>query len=168
MSETTTYVNWYEARRMRAWELSQQGWKPIRIAEALGVTPGAVSQWLAKAEALGPIALTAQKATGAPPRLTAEQLARLPDLLRQGAVAHGFVGNVWTSERVAVLIERIFHVRYAASHVRRLLKRLGWSRQKPVRRATQRDEAAIATWAEERYPELKKMPKRGPHPAICR
>jgi transposase len=114
------------------------------------------------------MALTAQKATGAPPRLTAAQLAHLPDLLRQGAEAHGFVGDVWTSDRVAVLIERTFGVRYVASHVRRLLKQLGWSRQKPIRRATQRDEAAIATWAEERYPALKKMPKRGAHPAVYR
>jgi transposase len=168
MSAVSTYTDWREARRFRAWELFQQGWKPIRIAEALGVTPGAVSRWFAKAEAVGPIALAAKKAAGASPRLTAEQLARLPALLRQGAVAHGFTGNVWTSERVAVLIERTFDVRYAASHVRRLLRKLGWSRQKPIRRATQRDEEAIATWAEERYPELKKMPKRGQDPAVYR
>lgn len=168
MSDISTYTDWREARRFRAWELYQHGWKPIRIAEALGVSPAAVSQWFAKADAEGPTALEARTASGAPPRLTAEQLAHLPDLLRQGAVAHGFTGDVWTSERVANLIERTFDVRYHPSHVRRLLKQLGWSRQKPIRRATQRDEAAIATWAQERYPALKKMPKRGADPAVYR
>ena len=159
MASPSSYTDWREARRFRAWELFQQGWKPIRIAEALGVTPGAVSQWLKTVRCFGVEALRARPLPGATPRLTAEQLAALPGLLLQGAEAHGFAGNVWTSPRVAELIEHTWGIRYHPSHVRRLLRSLGWSAQKPILRATQRDEAAIVRWAKERYPALKKMPK---------
>lgn len=161
MATVSPFTDWREARRFRALELYQQGWKRIRIAEALGVSPAAVSQWLAKVAAAGPTALEARKAAGPSPRLTPAQLATVPALLTRGAKAYGVVGDVWTSERVAEVIAREFGVRYHPSHVRRLLKHLGWSRQKPRRRATQRDEAAIATWAQERYPALKKCQSEG-------
>src|SRR5574341_479165 len=70
--------NWREARRLRAWELTQKGWKQKDIAEALGVSGGAVSQWLKQARTEGPEALRHRKGSGAKPRLTQEQIAQLP------------------------------------------------------------------------------------------
>ena len=75
-----------------------------------------------------------------------------------GAEAYGFRGAVWTRQRVAQVIHREFGVRYHPAHVSRLLRAIGWSRQKPIQRASQRDEAAIRAWQEERFPELKKAP----------
>jgi transposase len=66
---------------------------------------------------------------------------------------------VWTSQRVATVIQREFGVGYHRAHVSRLLRQLGWSVQKPVRRATQRDEAAIECWTTERWPALFAKPK---------
>ena len=91
--------------------------------------------------------------------MSTEQLARLPDLLRRGAEAYGFRGQVWTRGRVAAVLQLAFGVSYHPVHVGRLLKAIRWSPQKPVRRARQRDEAAIAPWRDDTWPAIKKGPK---------
>jgi transposase len=82
-----TQLDWRDGRRRRAWELKQLGWKQTAIATALGVTPGAVSQWLKRARTQGVEALVGHPAAGPTPRLTAEQRAQIPALLAQGAPA---------------------------------------------------------------------------------
>jgi transposase len=152
--------DWKEGRRLRALELFETGWKAIRIAAALGVTRGAVSQWLAAAREGGKQALRHRPLPGATPKLTADQRAQIPELLSKSAETYGFVGDVWTTKRVATVIARTFGVRYHPAHVSRLLRQIGWTVQKPIRRATQRDEAAITAWREERWPSLKAKPPR--------
>jgi transposase len=152
----TEPTNWREGRRLRAWELSQQGWRPQRIAEALGVTPGAVSQWLKRAREGGASALRERKPPGKAARLTPAQQAQAPELLRRGAPAFGFAGERWTQKRVRAVLQREFGVTYHPSHISRLLARWGWSRQRPARRARQRDEAAIQTFREATFPALEK------------
>ena len=88
--------------------------------------------------------------------LTLEQQAQLVALLLEGAEAFGFRGDVWTCRRVAQLIRDPFAVSYHPAHVSRILAHLGWTPQKPIIRATQRDEAALAAWYDERWPMLKK------------
>lgn len=151
-------ADWREGRRLRAWALHQQGWKQNAIAQALGVTPGAVSQWIARGKDGGRAALRNRKSPGAPRRLTTEQRTLLPSLLARGAQAFGFRGDIWTRARIAALIKREFGISYHRDHIGRLLSEIGWSLQKPVERATQRDEAAIARWRDERWPVLKKKP----------
>jgi transposase len=149
-------TDWKEGRRLRAWELSQAGWSQAAIAEALGVTPGAISQWLSRAKEGGVAALYKSKTPGPKPRLSAEQRARLPELLARGAEAYAFRGDIWTRSRVAEVIWRESGVRHTPTHVGRILRDCGWSLQKPIRRACQRDEEAIRRWQEERWPEVKK------------
>jgi len=153
-------TDWREARRFRAWELKKQGWKQKDIAAALGVTKGAVSQWVSRAAEEGVEGLRTRKPTGKPPRLSPEQRAELPRLLEQGAPAFGFRGALWTLPRVTDLIRRQFGISYHPSHVGRILVRCGWSPQKPRQRAVQRDEEAIQRWREERWPAIKKRPRR--------
>ena len=153
-------ADWREERRKRAWTLKEQGWRQKDIAEALGVSEGAVSQWLKRGREGGVEALNAHPPKGVAPRLTAEQKAQMPQLLAKGAEAYGFRGDVWTARRVAEVIHRTFGVRYHRDHVGRLLRGAGWSRQQPIERATQRDEAAIKDWYEQRWPALKKKPRR--------
>ena len=143
-------------RRWRAVELYQAGWTQRDIAEALGVTKGAISQWLKALEAGGLDALRAQPRPGGPPKLRADQLRLLPDCLSHGAEAYGFRGEIWTCARVAWVIEQEFGICYHPAHVSRLLKRLQWTPQQPVQRASQRDEAQIEAWRTEVWPELKK------------
>lgn len=154
-----TLPNWKEARRLQAWRLKENGWPQRQIAEAMGVSAAAVSQWLKRARNGGPTALRHRPPPGAPRRLATEQLARLPELLRRGAEAYGFRGQVWTRKRVAEVIRVTFGVMYHPTHVGRLLKALRWSPQKPMRRARQRDEAAIARWRDETWPGIKKGPR---------
>ena len=153
--------NWKEARRLQAWHLKQQGWPQCQIAEALGVSAAAVSQWVKRARMGGPQALRHQPPPGAPRRLAPDQLARLPGLLHRGPEAYGFRGQVWTRPRVAEVIRVTFGVVCHPTQVGRLLKALRWSPQKPMRRARQRDEAAIAHWRDETWPAIKRGRKLG-------
>ena len=153
-------ADWREERRKRAWALKEQGWRQKDIAEALGVSEGAVSQWLKRGREGGVEALGAHPPKGVPARLSAEQRAQIPAWLAKGAEAYGFRGDVWTARRVAEVIHRTFGVRYHRDHVGRLLREAGWSRQHPIERATQRDEQAIKDWYEQRWPALKKKPRR--------
>ena len=149
-------ADWREARRLQAWKLAEKGWKQKTIAQALGVSAGAVSQWLKKARRDGVESLRHRKGGGPKAHLKAEQIEGLPNLLNQGAAAHGFRGDVWTRGRVGTLIKRHFGVQFSLSHVGRLLQQMGWSRQQPIERASQRDEAAIERWRTEKWPELEK------------
>src|SRR5918911_549897 len=155
-SSSGRVMDWREGRRLRAWELHEDGWKQCAIAAALGVTPGAVSQWFKRARLAGPAALRRHPAPGPAPKLTTKQRAGLPALLARGAEAFGWRGNVWTAPRVAVLIQDTFGVRYHPAHLSRVLRAIGWSPQKPRRRASQRNAAEIAAWFAERWPALKK------------
>src|SRR5918992_2894671 len=94
-------TNWNEARRFQAWHLKQQGWSQRQIAEALGVSEGAVSQWMTRARNGGAEALRHRPPPGAPSRLTDTQRAHLPTLLQRGPEAYGFRGELWTRGRIA-------------------------------------------------------------------
>lgn len=158
--------DWKEARRFQGWHLMQQGWSQCEIAEALGVSEGAVSQWRTRAREGGLEARRQRPRSGAPRRLTADQLARLPVLLHQGAEAYGFRGQVWTCGRIAAVIRLEFGISYHPVHVGRLCQAIGWSPQKPARRARQRDEAAIARWREDTWPALKRGRRPSSKPSI--
>ena len=86
-TNTTEPQNWREYRRLRVWEMHQQGQRQQAIAAALGLTQGAVSQIIARARVGGVEALRHHKPPGAKPRLTAAQKADLLAKLRQGASA---------------------------------------------------------------------------------
>jgi transposase len=150
--------DWKEARRWRALELAEQGWRQRRIAEALGVSEAAVSQWMTSVQEQGSQALQARPRPGAPAWLTEAQVKMIPEFLWHGAEAYGFRGDFLTCARIAKIIEEEFGVSYSKAHVSRLMKRLKWSPQKPVERASQRDEGQIAQWRIDVWPELKKRP----------
>jgi transposase len=83
---------------------------------------------------------------------------RLLELLAQGPAAFGFEGDAWTLPRVTKLIKSEFGVRHHPAHVSKILRRCGWSIQKPIVRGRERDEAAIAQWKEEHGREPNKSP----------
>jgi transposase len=152
--------HWREARRFQAWRLKQKGWAQRQIADALGVSEGAISQWLTRARNGGMGALRHRPPPGAPCRLAEEQRARLPALLQRSPETSGCRGQVWTRRRVAEVIRLECGVLSHPTHVGRLLNALRWSPQKPMRRARQRDEAAIARWRTETWPAINKGRKR--------
>ena len=159
-----TPSNWEEARGRQAWRLKQQGWPQRQIAEALGVSEGAVSQWMTRAREEGPDALRHRPPPGAPRRLSADHLAQWPDLVPRGPQAYGFRGALWTRGRSAAVIQLAFGIASHPRHVGRVCQAIRWSPQQPARRARQRDEAAIAQWHDETWPALNRgrQPKRNP------
>jgi transposase len=154
-----------EWRRLRAWELHGEGWSGKDIAAALKVSAGAVSGWLKRARAGGVEALRRHPAPGPTPKLTVEQRAQLPAILAKGAEAYGFVGDVWTTKRVAVVIQRMLGVGYHPAHVSRVLRQEGLSVQKPIQRASQRDERQVTAWRDEIWPALQAKPVRRTGPS---
>jgi transposase len=147
-----------EARRRSVIALLKQKLSLHEIARRLGCHASSVLRWRDAWRAGGAKALQAKPAPGRPPRLNAQQKARLVHLLTQGARAHGYRTELWTTQRIAELIARHLGVRYHRNHVGKLLYQLGWSPQKPARRAVERDEAAIAAWKRTGWPRGNKTP----------
>jgi transposase len=159
MKNTISYKS-TKQRRLAAMALLEQGWSGSKVARHFGVTPGAISQWKAAYQRYGPDGLKATPHTGRPPKLTAGQLERLEKLLLRGPENHGYANGLWTLSRVAAVIHKHFGVPYDASSVWYVLARMGWSCQKPERRARKRDENAIVSWRKNDWPQIKKRPKK--------
>ena len=147
-----------ERRRRRAVELLQSGHSLSAVARTLGAAVSAVWQWRETFRRKGPPGLAAKPAPGRPRKLTVRQRQRLPRLLASGARAYGYSNDLWTTRRIAHVIERELGVDYHPAHVSRILADLKWSCQKPERRALERNEAAIAHWKRYRWVEIKKKP----------
>lgn len=145
-----------ERRRLRAVALLEEGHSQAEVARRVGCHPSSVTRWRAAMERAGPEALRPKPACGRPPKLTAQDKARLVQYLLEGPMEHGYHTDIWTTKRMAELIERKFSVSYHRDHVGRLLHWLGWSHQKPKRRALQRDEEAIQQWKRQGWPRIKK------------
>jgi transposase len=142
-----------ERRRRRAVELVTQGEDRGAVARILGVHPKTLARWLRLARQ--PDGLGARPLPGPTPGLSDEQLRQLEQLLVQGAKAHGWHNQLWTAARVARVIERHFGRRYHPEHVRKLLKRrLGWTSQKPRRKARERDDKEVSRWLGDEYPRI--------------
>jgi transposase len=148
-----------EVRRLRAAELFTAGVRQAEVARQLEVSAQAVSVWHRRWQAGGTDGLRSKGPSGPAPRLTDQQLATVEQALLEGAAANGFVGELWTLERVGVVIERLSGVQHHPAHVWALLRhRLGWTVQRPRRRAAERDQAAIDRWVKEDWPRILQTP----------
>ena len=145
-----------EARRLRAVDLLRDGKSNTEVARLVGVSLSSVKRWKRAAAEGGSEALAAKPNRGRPPRLTPEQKQELAQIVRAGPLAAGFRNNLWTCRRVAQVIRQRYGVEYHRDHVGRVLHALGFTQQKPQRRATQRDEAAIEHWRTQEWERIKK------------
>lgn len=150
-----------EARRKRGVELYKQDWNQYEIADALGVTQPSVSKWISAEAVGGEKALTSHPPPGREKKITVEELKELGLLLLSSPSRYGFEGELWTSPMVTELVRLRFGVRYHPGNVRKILRQMGFSPQKPVKRAVQRDEEAISKWTREEWPRIKKKSKSG-------
>ena len=145
-----------ERRRRRAVELVGKGHTQMEVAEMVGCSQGSVSRWLQLA-VRGADGLLSKPHPGRERFLTEEQEHELGELLAQGARTHGWQNDLWTCPRVKVLIQRRFGIDYHVDHVRKILVlRLGWTSQRPERRARERKEDEIERWRSVEFPRLKK------------
>ncbi len=145
-----------EQRRLQAISLLDKGLAPVEVSRRIGVDRRSVRRWKATYRRKGPQALKAKPIPGRPPKLTHRQRKRLERYLLKGPRAAGFSTDLWTCPRITTLIQNEFNAHYHADHVGRLLHSLGWSPQKPERRAIERDERAIKNWIRYKWPRIKK------------
>jgi transposase len=145
-----------QQRRFRAAKLFSRGLTKAEVAHRLEVSAQSAGRWHALWEARGVEGLRKAGRAGRKPRLDADQLQELEVALRQGPRVLGYDTPLWTAPRIADLIHRQTGVRFHADHVYRLLQKLGWSCQRPVGRALERDERAIRRWKQQRWPDIKK------------
>jgi transposase len=149
-----------ERRRLEAVRLLRQGLNQSEVARRLRVVRQTVARWAALERQGGARALRQAGRAGRKPRLTTRQKSRLEQRLLAGPERLGYETSLWTSERVADLIEQEFGVRYHPGHVWKILVSLGWSCQRPAGRALERNEEAIRHWKKVTWPDIKKKPKK--------
>ncbi|MBX7215312.1 MAG: winged helix-turn-helix domain-containing protein [Thermoflexales bacterium] len=147
-----------DERRQRGLALLRDGLSAKQVASRLGASVRTVQRWAKAAKAGKP---RARKRPGPKPRLKVQQVQRLARQLKRGARAHGYAEDHWTLDRIAHLIWTLFGVRFHPSGVWWVLQRMGWSSQKPIRQAVQRDDAAIECWIETDWPRIKKVARVG-------
>ena len=138
-------------------KLVEEGRSQTAIAQLLGCSQSWVSKFLKRYRTEGHSALKVRHAPrGKASRLSAVQFEGLAQLLLEGALHHGFPTDNWTRERIAALIRQQFSISYHPSHISKLMRRLGFTLQKPRRRSFKKDEAQVRQWREQTLPDLKK------------
>jgi transposase len=147
-----------ERRRKRAAQLFRQGKPQAEVVRELEVSRQSVSRWHADWRAGGAQALRGAGRAGRLPLLDEADLKRVTRQLTKGPLANGYATDMWTLARVGEVIEAETGVVYHQSHVWRILRQMGWSRQRPARRAIERNDDAIATWVKKDWPRVKKTP----------
>jgi transposase len=148
-----------EERRLQAVrEVEVEGATPASVAKKYKVEVGTIYRWCGRYRKDKKSGLKARPTPGAPPRLSEQQLAALEKLLIKGAKACGFANDLWTCPRIKELIKNRFKVDYHVDHIVRLLARMGWSAQRPTKRALERDDKRIREWVKNDLPRIKKKP----------
>lgn len=145
-----------EATRRLAVQKVLSGWTQASVADILGVHPVTVAKWMARYRAQGEAGLVAKPTPGRPRFLTPEQDRQVRAWLAQKPTAHGFRTDLWTARRVAELIRRNFGVAFHPNYLREWLTKRGYSPQRPMRRARQRNEEAIVHWVANDWPRIQK------------
>jgi transposase len=145
-----------EDRRRRALALLKTGLSLNEVGRRIHCAASSVMRWFKAWRRGGAKALRVGASPGRPPKLRPAERRRLVKLLLKGPLAHGYRTNLWTTARIAEVIQREFGVDYHRDHMGRLMRHLGWSHQKPETRAVERDEEAIERWKRKDWPRVKK------------
>lgn len=148
-----------ESRRLEAARLLREGSSQAEVARRVGVHRQSVSRWAKELGASGIKGLRKAGRAGRKPLLSVADRRRVERKLKQGAQARGYETALWTTSRVADLIEEECGVKHHPAHVWRILQEMGWSCQRPAKRALERDEGKIERWKKKRWPKLKKKPR---------
>jgi len=139
--------------------MSLDGYSTGEIARRLKVHRSGVPIWIRNWNEHGETALWEGHRSGRPVELTLNQRQKLADILDSGPLAYGLETGIWTSPLVAQVIREEFDCSYHPGHVRKLLRRLGYSVQRPTTRLVQADLGQKRKWTRYTYPNLKKTPK---------
>lgn len=139
--------------------MSLDGHTTGEIAQHLKVHRSTVPLWIEHWNRYGEEGLWEGQRSGRPAGLDEDQRQRLRDILDSGPVAYGLETGIWTSPLVSRIIHDEFDQDYHPGHVRKLLRRLGYSVQRPTTRLVQANAKQQRKWVRYTYPNLKKTPK---------
>lgn len=145
-----------EARRLKAAAYFKEGKAQIWIARHFNVSRPTAHDWYWRWQKKGTEGLKATKPSGVQPKLLKSKLVKVEKILLQGPSKAGYSTPLWTLPRIAEVIKKETKISYHPGHVSKLLHVLGWSSQKPVRIARERDEKAIANWKKDIWPAIQK------------
>jgi transposase len=145
-------------RRVRAGRLLLKGKAPAKVAEEVGAPRQTVYRWLGVLQEQGIDGLRVMSKGGRPSLMSDKQVEELREALLAGPMANGYGTDLWTLKRVRLLIEKRFGITYSDVTVWRILGSMGFSSQKPEKRAIERNEEAVAKWKRHDLPALKKKP----------
>lgn len=148
-----------ERIRMEAGERFAAGASNAEIAKELRVTVRSVQRWRRTWQNAGAGGLRSAGPASLP-KLSDALFTVLEQELDKGPVAHGWPDQTWTLSRIKTLIGRRFHKSFTLSGIAQMLRRHGWSHQVPARRATERDDAAVAGWVKETWPSAEEQRRR--------
>jgi len=150
-----------EQLRLAAVKRVEAGESPEQVAAGLGINRRTIYRWLSAYHYGGEEALKARPIPGKPPKLDGKQMQKLARILRaRNPLQLGFPFALWTLAMVRELIRREFGVRLSEVSVGRVLRRLGFSPQRPLYRAWQQDPVLVARWRETDYPRIEARAKR--------
>ena len=145
-----------ETRRRLAGRLLLEGRKIGEVMKIVEASESSVKRWKRAVKEGGMEALKAKPHPGPTPRLNAAQKRKLVRLLLAGPIKAGYHNELWTCARVAEVIGKKLQVFYHPCHVWKILRRLGWTSQKPEQQARESDDAAIERWRKRDWPRIKK------------
>lgn len=145
-------------RRRRALALLDEGHSLTTVARKIGCAPSSVMRWRNLRNEKGDEVFNVRLPPGRPSRLNAKQLKKLERILLKGPLACGYKTDLWTTQRIADVIKSEFGVSYHRDNIGRMMKKLGWSHQKPDRRAIEQKKDQVEKWKNEDWPRVKKTP----------
>jgi transposase len=152
-----------EKRRFHAIRLLEQGYGPTEVSTILGADRRTVQRWQERFRERGEGGIRSKPHLGPHPKLDTQQLERLGQMLLKGPLAHGFSTDLWTGGRVCQLVHKHFGISYHPCHIPRVLRAMGWSPQRPERKAYERNASSVDRWTRQRWTFLKKSPEgKGP------
>jgi transposase len=149
-----------ELRRLEAADLFERGWDNTAVGAHFGVTRQSVSCWRRTWKKDGAGGLMSTGPPGPKPLVAPEQLTTLVEAMLAGPRSYGFASDMWTCPRVGAVIKDLTGVAYHPGHIWKLLDQLGWSKQRPGKKALERDEAAIDRWREVEWPRILRNARR--------
>jgi transposase len=150
-----------EQFRKDAIQRIRDGEKPSAVIASYGFSRTSIYKWIRKAKRGGIAALASTKAPGPRPKLSSAQEAQVVRWMNgKDPRQYGFDFGLWTRHLVRQLIWDRFQIEMNVVSVGRLLARLGITPQKPLRRAYERDPAAIEKWVREEFPSIRARAKR--------
>lgn len=146
-----------ERRRVQAGKLFEKGASQVEISKKYGVSRAAACQWHKMWKKNKKKGLLSKGAPGFDSKITEAKKKKLKDIILKGPIKSGYETDFWTVERIREVTKKKLRISLGYTRVWNAVLSLGFTCQKPERRAMERNEKSITDWKLKEFPRLKKM-----------